>query len=303
MIDKAQLFNQTMGRLANIYKDSPAQLEAMNAAASVCKALMEDTAYDTDIKTKPKAASELQQKPQEVKAGAETGSPAKSPAVVNSSRVKGAETTIVKAARIDPVQIKKWSDNDLDTAIRDGAVKKYSNFTDDPMKMLDDEVSGKLGKDVEKLDAKIAKNEEKRQKKEGKQFVKNMEKLDSLKRDTNDYDRKAAEADEKVAARKAEDDELTAVADQLKAAGKDKAAELVKQGMNTGIGRKLTDLKDKAKSKLFGWLKNKSKAAQDKLDDAINKKDTTGITDAVNDLKDVQMICEAVGIDIDSLLG
>ena len=57
MIDKAQLFNQTMGRLAEVYKDSPAQLEAMNAAANVCKVLMESApAFDTDIMTKPKTA-------------------------------------------------------------------------------------------------------------------------------------------------------------------------------------------------------------------------------------------------------
>ena len=305
MIDKAQLFNQTMGRLANIYKDSPAQLEAMNAAANVCKVLMESApAYDTDIMTKPKTGSDLKSKPQDVKSGEKTGTAGASAPAINPRMLKGAETTVTKAARIDPVQVKKWSDGELDNAIRDGAIKKFSNVSDDPMKMLDDAVSGKLDKDVEKLDKKIAKDEDKRQKKEGKKYVKNMEKLDALKRETNDYARKAEEAQGAVDERNAEQDELAAARDALKAGGNEKAAEFIQKGMNKGkFSRGLSNLMDKGKAKLFGWLKKRSQAAQDKLDDAINKKDTTGITDAVNDLKDVQMICEAVGIDIDSILG
>jgi len=303
MIDKAKLFNQTVGRLADVYKDSPAQLEAMNSVVSACRALMEETAFDTDIITKPKRAEDLKMKPQDVKAG--TGTPAKEMAPSVSPRsLKGAENTMVKAAKQDPVEVKKWSDDKLDTAIRDGAIQKFGNFTDDPMKMLDDAVSGKLDKDVEKLDKQIAKDEDKRAKKEGKAFVKNMEKLDSLKRQTNDYARKEEEAKGAVDERKAEQDQLAAARDTLKAAGNDKAAELIQKGMDQGkIGRGLSNLKDKAKEKLFGWLKKRSEAAKNKLDDAINKKDTTGISEAMGELEDIKVICEASDIDIESILG
>ena len=305
MIDKAKIFNQAIARLADVYKDSPAQMEAMNAAAGVCAALMEDTAFDTDIKTKPKTGSEMKERPQDVKPGtAISTDTAKSPKI-NQRSVKGAETTLVKAAKIDPVQIKHWSDTDLDGAIRDGAIERYKNSVsdEDPMKMLQDEADGTREKEVALLKEKIAKDEEKRKKKEGEQFAKTKKKLDTQTRKTNDYARRQAEVDEKIASNKEMQDQMAKMAEEFDAEGNPKAAEFVRKNMKPGLMEKLSGMKDSVKSKFLGFLKKKSAAAQEKLQDAADKLDPEGVAEAVEELNDLKVICEAVGIDVDSILG
>lgn len=165
MLEPKQVFTTAMDRLATIYANEPAKLEAMNLTKEIALEAFGDVGGLTgSIGTE--TVSSKRSRPQSY-SNAPGLSSMQSPKP-NARSLAGAMTLIRKWAKSDPVGCQKWINDTLIKDIENTASTKFGNLSDDWKKAFDDEVSGAADKQREKLSADIAAKKKKDDLKAGK---------------------------------------------------------------------------------------------------------------------------------------
>jgi prophage antirepressor-like protein len=167
------MFVTAMDRLAEIYANEPAKLEAMNLTKEIALESFGDVGgLSGNIGTE--TVSSKRSRPQTY-SNAPGLSSMQSPKP-NARSLAGAMTLIRKWAKSDPVGCQKWVNDTLLKDIENTASTKFGNLSDDWKKAFDDEVSGAADKQREKLAADLAAKKEKDDRKAGEKFAKDQEK-------------------------------------------------------------------------------------------------------------------------------
>jgi len=173
MLEPKQMFVTAMDRLAEIYANEPAKLEAMNLTKEIALESFGDVGgLSGNIGTE--TVSSKRSRPQTY-SNAPGLSSMQSPKP-NARSLAGAMTLIRKWAKSDPVGCQKWVNDTLLKDIENTASTKFGNLSDDWKKAFDDEVSGAADKQREKLAADLAAKKEKDDRKAGEKFAKDQEK-------------------------------------------------------------------------------------------------------------------------------
>lgn len=307
MLTNQEMFKNAMGRLAEMYKDCPAQLEAVSAASQIADTLMEGlfdrlggsqglSTIQTPQLSKPKQSN--------------TPSGAATTPQVLPRTLKSSAAVLAKGAMVDPVAVKRLIDGVLNNAVIAGAQKKYAMY-DNWEEAFKKDLSGELSKEIKAIDdadaakaQKAAVAQEKADLKAGEQAAKqqnsdfwaNQKRMDHL-------DKKAA-ADQRIADRAKAEENRQFSRNMLKARRidpemyKDTKSSFLRDGLN-----KLRDMKDKGLSKFHGWLAGEGKKTQDAIKEAIERNDVAMLESLKQRMLDIQTLCEASGLDVNSIFG
>lgn len=292
-----------MNRLANIYKNDPAKLEAMNLTAQIVleavkgqNALMEAGTAATGTVDKLSGSQGKETVSSDHEVGNKYGS-AGATDKLNSPKptvraLMVAKDMMRKWAKSDPVACRKWVENYLSKDWDSAASIKYSNTSDDWKRSFDDEVSGQLDKDTKKINEKLAADKRKQEqsdlkagekaaKQQEKDFWANQKKLD--KENKHQYHQnKIKEMDDAEAARLAERERLQ------------------REGKNPDMYR------DTKNPGLFGKLANKAKrfwhSLHEAAEQAIADGDMTRLQSIKQQMIDFKTLCESAGLNFEAAI-
>lgn len=286
MLDKQKMFDTAMERLATIYANEPAQLEAMNLTKEIALEAFGDIpglsgAIGTETVSSRKSRPQAQ--------GGAVGVSAMQSPKPNARVLTGAMTLIRKWAKSDPVGCQKWVNETLLKDIENTASAKFGNLSDDWKKAFDDEVSGAADKQREKINADLASKKEKDDLKAGKQMAKQQEKefWDNQK------------AMEKANKHQAHVDALDKM-DAEDAEYKKKRADIQKNG---GDPEMYGDTKKRGMFNKFGrGLKRLWHSLHEAAEQAIKDGDMAKLEAIKAKMLDMKTLLESAGVDIDKVL-
>ena len=295
MLNQKELLNNAMGRLLRVYKNNPAQLEAVKNAATVASAVMEtitDTtkAYHVNQDTHDNAA---------VKKGYEKmsnkPSPKEAPVEISAEQLNSVKELMMKWVKADPVAFKQFLTKELEPALKEVIQKRYAGAVDDPEKAFKDEVSG-AAETREK--AAAAKEKAKAEKKE------------ALQKKAEGYRQKADEYKNRS--------KYEELADKADTTGDESSYEDFSSGTNGLLDKDEFEKANRKKKFSFGsllrkakdlggeyWNKAKAAVAEKRanLEEAIKNNDVARIESIRAELMHYKELCEAAGIDINALMG
>lgn len=286
MLEPKQMFATAMDRLATIYANEPAKLEAMNYTKEIALEAFGDVGgLSGNIGTE--TVSSKRSRPQTY-SNAPGLSSMQSPKP-NARSLAGAMTLIRKWAKSDPVGCQKWVNDTLIKDIENTASTKFSNFSDDWKKAFDDEVSGAADKQREKLAADLAAKKEKDDRKAGEKFAKEQEKAfwDNQK------------AMKKDAKHQAHVDALNKMDDE-DAEYEKKRADIKKNG---GDPEMYADTKKRGMfNKLGRGLKRMWHSLHEAAEQAIKDGDMAKLESIKAQMLEMKSLFEAAGVDFDAVI-
>lgn len=286
MLDKQKMFDTAMERLATIYANEPAQLEAMNLTKEIALEAFGDIpglsgAIGTETVSSRKSRPQAQ--------GGGVGVSAMQSPKPNARSLAGAMTLIRKWAKSDPVGCQKWINDTLIKDIENTASTKFGNLSDDWKNAFDDEVSGAADKQREKLSADLAAKKEKDDLKAGQKFAKQKEKEFW---DNQKALKKAGKHQAHVDALKKMDDE--------DAEYKKKRADIQKNG---GDPEMYGDTKKRGMfNKLGRGLKRMWHSLHEAAEQAIKDGDMAKLESIKAQMLEMKSLFEAAGVDFDAVI-
>jgi hypothetical protein len=303
MLNQKELFNNAMGRLLTLYKDSPAQIEAVQNTAKVASALMEMwTERSIGSMVNRPGINTFGGTKGEVKKPSNKPSPKEAPATISDTQKNSIKEMMLQWVKADPVSFKKCLVNDLEPALKEVIKKRYSGVVDDPEKEFNDEVSGaaetREKAAAEKEKAAAAKEKAKEEKKE------------ALKKKAEGYRQKADEYKNRS--------KYEELADKADTTGYESSYEDFSSGTNGLLDKDEYEKANKKKKFSFGsllrkakdlggeyWNKAKAAVAEKRanLEEAIKNNDVARIESIRAELMHYKELCEAAGIDINALMG
>lgn len=275
MLNQKELFNNAMGRLLTLYKDSPAQLEAVQNTAKVASALMETwTERSIGSMTQAPEINTFGGAKGEVKKQSNKPSTKEAPVEISDEQLNTVKELMMKWVKADPVAFKKFLTNELEPALKEVIEKRYAGAVDDPKKSFEDEVSGKLDK---RIDDKKAKEEKK-----AEEIAK-----------AEEYEKKNEDMDKAKEAEKAQYSSLS------KNTGGLLSDEEYEQALNK---KSVADnVKEKA-GKFKNWLASKAHRLKAKFTEAVESKDAAKLEAVRAEMLEFKSLCEAAGYNVDEVL-
>ena len=286
MLEPKQMFDTAMDRLATIYANEPAKLEAMNLTKEIALEAFGDVGgLSGNIGTE--TVSSKRSRPQSYNKAPGLAS-MQSPKP-NARSLAGAMTLIRKWAKSDPVGCQKWVNDTLIKDIENTASTKFGNFSDDWKKAFDDEVSGAADKQREKLSADLAAKKEKDDRKAGEKAAKAQEKAfwDNQK------------ALEKAGKHQAHVDALKKMDDE-DAEYEKKRADIQKNG---GDPEMYGDTKKRGMfNKLGRGLKRMWHSLHEAAEQAIKDGDMAKLESIKAQMLEMKSLFEAAGVDFDAVI-
>ena len=148
MLTNQEKFKNAMGRLAEMYKGCPAQLEAVRAASHIADTLMEGL---TDRLNGSQGLSTIQAPQLSKPKMSNTPSGAATTPQVLPRTLKSSAAVLAKGAMVDPVAVKRLIDGVLNNAVLAGAQKKYAMY-DNWEEAFKKDLSGELSKELKAID-------------------------------------------------------------------------------------------------------------------------------------------------------
>lgn len=291
MLTSKEVFNQSVRKLNQMYKNDPAKLEAVAVTSQIALEAFGDIAGlgggqgRTQVATRPSIQKSYK--------GAKAP---EAPVKPNPRAITGAMTIIKKWAMSDPVGVQQWINKTLNDTIESAAKTKFGNVSDDPMKAFDDEVSGKADKDREKAIAdtkayeeKKAAEDEKLKQKEGEKAAKAQEKDFYEKQKQLDKENKKKYHQGEVAKIDEENRKREELRKKLEKYGYD--PEMYKESKNPGLFGRLGNA-----------IKRKWHALQSAAEHAINANDIPRLEAIRAQMDSLKVMCESAGIDLDAVL-
>ena len=175
MLEPKQMFDTAMDRLATIYANEPAKLEAMN----LTKEIALESFGDVQKLSGPIGTSTIDTKPSRPQNYKNAPGVASTKSEKPGARVLAiAMGYVIKWAKSDPVGCKKWVNSALLPAIDNSASYQFGNLSDNWKQMFDDEVSGKN----DQVRADVAKKLDADKKKKEAAAAKHQAHVDALKK-------------------------------------------------------------------------------------------------------------------------
>jgi len=299
---KNTMLNNAMTRLADIYKNDPAKLEAMNLTAQIVleavkgqNALMEGGTTAATMTVDNLSGG---QGKATVSTDHEVGNKYKNAGSTNElatpkptdRQMETLQKMMCRWAKSDPVACQKWVNETLKQAIESAASVKFSNnLSGDWKQAFDDAVSGKAEKDVKKINEKMAAKQKKDEAKaaadQERQFYKdNAAKERAYKKEESRKYHQGKLDEMRANAAKVDEDR-----EKLSNAGinPDNYKDLRKPGL---IGRAVNGVKS--------WWHKKHGA----LEEAIARGDIAMIEAIKEEMMTMKSLCEAAGIDFDQAI-
>lgn len=275
MLTQKELFNNAMGRLLTLYKDSPAQLEAVQNTATVASALMEDwTERSIGSMTQAPEINRFGGAKGEYKKQSNTPSTKEAPVEISAEQLNTVKELMMKWVKADPVAFKKFLTNELEPALKEVIEKRYAGAVDDPNKSFEDEVSGKLDKRVDDQKAK--------EDKKAAEIAK-----------AEEYEKKNEDMDKAKDAEKA----------QYSSLSKNTGGLLSDEEYEKALNKKSVadNVKEKA-GKFKNWLASKAHRLKAKLTEAVESKDAAKLEAVRAEMLEFKSLCEAAGYSVDEVL-
>lgn len=293
-----ELFHETVGKLAETYKDHPAMLESFaNDVKKSFDVLLEWGDFGGINKaiemTQPRTFS----KSDTSYSGAATGpvegeNMSENPGqTVTYQQIQDAGNAFIEMARLNPVAAQRFLESDIIPEIEKAAEKQFGVGADlggqDWHDTFKDAVSGKLEQDVEQLKGEIAENDAKEAEKAEKAAKKEGEKAAKAQNKEFWANQKKMGFRDKYNKMVKEDESNRAEAEKLERAGYDPSiyGDIKKE---PGFLRRL-------KEKYLKW---RSEAV-----DAMKCGDTVRLEAAYNELKKLKTLCESLELDVDVVFG
>lgn len=280
MLNQKELFNKAMGRLLTLYKDSPAQLEAIQNTATVVSALMEETITNTAAYTKTPELNLFSDKRPQAGTGTMSNKPSEkeAPVEISAEQLNTVKELMMKWVKADPVAFKQFLTKELEPALKEVIEKRYAGAVDDPNKTFEDEVSGKLD---ERIDDKKSKEDAKEEKK-----AEHIAKAEEYEKKNEDMD-KAKEAEKA----------------QYSSLSKNTGGLLSDEEYEKALNKKsmADNVKEKA-GKFKNWLASKAHRLKAKLTEAVESKDAAKLEAVRAEMLEFKSLCEAAGYSVDEVL-
>ena len=276
MLNQKELFNNAMGRLLRVYQNNPAQLEAVQNAAKVATALMEETITNTAAYTKTPELNTFSEKRAQAGTGTMSNKPSEKepPVKISPRQVTTVKRLLIQWVNADPVAFKQFLTKELEPALKEVIEKRYAGAVDDPNKAFDDEVSGKLDERIDDKKAKEAKKAEHIAKAE-------------------EYEKKNADMDKAKEAEKA----------QYASLSKNSGGLLSDDEYEKALNKKsLADNVKEKTGKFKNWLASKAHRLKAKLTEAVESKDAVKLEAVRAEMLEFKSLCEAAGYSVDEIL-
>jgi hypothetical protein len=282
MLNQKELFNNAMGRLLHVYQNNPAQLEAVQNAAKVASALMEETITNTPAFAKtPEFNLFLDKRPQ-AGTGTMSNKPSEKepPVKISPRQVTTVKRLLIQWVNADPVAFKQFLTKELEPALKEVIEKRYAGAVDDPNKAFEDEVSGKLD---ERIDDKKSKEAAKEAKK-------------------SEHIAKAEEYERQNANQKLANDAEAAARDSKASSLVDNTRGLLSKEEYEDYLKKNAPKKPSLFSRLGNFVKAKGHRLASRLEEAVQTNDTAKLEAIRAEMLEFKSLCEAAGYDVNEAM-